>query len=79
MEHEDITRKLARLVAEAEALVKTKASEVEVDEDPHILALTLQIERIIEELDPMVLETFRNNPAKVAEWKKIMALDNDED
>ena len=51
---------------------KTKASEVEVEEDPHILALTLQIERIIEELDPMVLETFRNNPAKVAEWKKIM-------
>ena len=79
MKHEDIIRKLARLTDEAEALVKTKASEVEVEEDPHILALTLEIERIIEELDPMVLETFRNNPAKVAEWKAIMALDDDED
>jgi hypothetical protein len=79
MKHENIIRKLARLTAEAEALAKTNASEMEVDEDPHILALTLEIERIIEELDPMVLETFRNNPAKVAEWKEIMSFDNDED
>jgi hypothetical protein len=79
MEHEDIIRKLARLADEVEALAKTKASEVEVEEDPRIVMLTLEMEKIIEELDPMVLETFRNNPAKVAEWKKIMEFDNDED
>ena len=79
MKHEDIVRKLARLVAETEELTKTKASEVEIEEDPEIAALTLEIEQIIEELDPMVLETFRNNPAKLAEWKSIMALDNEED
>jgi len=79
MEHEDIVRKLGRLVNEADALVKTKTSDVEVEEDPRMLALREEIERIIEELDPIVLETFRNNPAKIAEWKKIMALDEEDD
>jgi len=79
MEHEDIVRKLGRIVNEADALVKTKASEVEVEEDPRIVALMLEIEKIVEELDPIVLETFRHNPAKIAEWKKIMACDQDED
>ena len=78
MEHENIIRKLERLVSEAEALAKEKNSPVEIDEDPRICALMLQAEPLIEELDQIALEMFRSNPEKLAWWKKIMEMDEEE-
>ena len=71
MKHENIVSELERIVAEAEAIAATKADEVEMEEDPRLVALMERAMQIIEELDPLVRETWRIYPDKLAEWNKI--------
>lgn len=77
MKNENIVRTLERLVAEADELSKGK-SEVEIDEDPRICALMVQIDPIIEELDEIVNTAFPNHPEKIAHWKKAMGIEDEE-
>jgi hypothetical protein len=77
MKHENIVRTLERLVAEADALAEGKSS-VEIDEDPRICSLMIQVEPLIEELDNIVNNAFPNHPEKVAHWRKAMGIDQDE-
>ncbi|MDT4968188.1 MAG: hypothetical protein QOJ64_2925 [Acidobacteriota bacterium] len=62
---------------EAEALSEGK-SIVEIEEDPQICGLMLQLESIIEELDQIVLTAFPNHSEKVTLWKKAMGIDADD-
>ena len=78
MKNENIVSMLQRLVAEADALSEGKSS-IEVEEDPRICGLMLQVESIIEELDQIVCTAFPNHPEKVALWKKNMGIDDDDE
>jgi hypothetical protein len=78
MKNENIVSMLERLVTEADALSEGKSS-IEVDEDPRICGLMLQVESIIEELDQIVNTAFPNHPEKVAIWKKNMGLEVDDE
>ena len=78
MKNENIVSMLQRLVTEADALSEGKSS-IEVEEDPRICGLMLQVESIIEELDQIVNTAFPNHPEKVAIWKKNMGIDSDDE
>ena len=78
MKNENIVSMLERLMNEATALSEGKSS-VEVEEDPRICGLMLQVESIIEELDQIVNTAFPNHPKKVAIWKKNMGLEVDDE
>jgi hypothetical protein len=78
MKNENIVAMLERLVTEADALAEGKSS-VEIDEDPMICGLMLQVNSIIEELDQIIHTAFPNHPEKVAIWKKAMGIDDDDD
>lgn len=78
MKNENIVAMLERLVAEADALSAGK-SIVEIEEDPRICGLMLQADSIIEELDQIVHTAFPNHPEKVAIWKKLMGIDEDDE
>jgi hypothetical protein len=78
MKNENIVTMLERLVAEADALSEGK-STVEIEEDPRLCALTLQLESIVEELDQIVTTAFPNHPEKVGIWKKAMGIGSDDD
>jgi hypothetical protein len=78
MKNENIVAMLERLMAEAEVLAEGK-SIVEIDEDPRLCGLMLQVESIIEELDQIILTAFPNHPEKVAIWKKAMGIGEDDD
>ena len=78
MKNENIVSMLERLVTEADALSEGKSS-IEVEEDPRICGLMLQVESIIEELDQIVDTAFPNHPEKVAIWKKNMGIDSDDE
>lgn len=71
MKHENIVGELERIVAEADRIAATKADEVEMEEDPQLVALMERATQIIEELDPLVRETWRIYPDKLAAWNKI--------
>lgn len=82
MKHENIVLELERIVAEANGIVATKSDEVEIEEDPRLVALMERAAQIIEELDPLVRETLRIYPDKMALWDKICAeapLDDEDD
>jgi hypothetical protein len=74
--HENLVNKLERLVTEANALSEGKSS-IEIDEDPRICAIVMQLEPIIEELDLIVNTAFPNHPEKVALLRKRMGMDDD--
>ena len=81
MKHENIVAELERIVAQAERIAATKADEVEMEEDPRLVALMERAAEIIEELDPLVRETLRIYPDKLANWNRICTeypLDEDE-
>jgi len=71
MKHENIISELERIVAEADRIAATKADEVEMEEDPRLVALMERAMQIIEELDPLVRETLRIYPDKLADWNRI--------
>ncbi|MBC8032227.1 MAG: hypothetical protein H7Z16_19240 [Pyrinomonadaceae bacterium] len=45
--------------------------------DPKIVELIEDGMRIVEQLDPIVRETFRDRPAELAEWDSIMHMCDD--
>ena len=75
MKHENIISELERIVAEADRIAATKADEVEMEEDPRLVGLMERAAQIIEELDPLVRETLRIYPDKLAAWNKICEAD----
>jgi hypothetical protein len=58
--------------------VREKATDDE-GIDPHLAQLIAKGMRAIEELDPIVRETFRDDPAALAEWDEIMHMLDDPD
>jgi hypothetical protein len=71
--HENIVGELERIVAEADRIAANKADPVEMEEDPRLVALMERAMQIVEELDPLVRQTLRIYPDKMAEWDRICA------
>lgn len=55
---------------------RTKQQQTGSDEptDPKVVELLARGMKIIEELDPIVRETYRDNPEALAEWEDIMRM-----
>lgn len=53
---------------------KSNQTDADAEGDAKIEALLDKMTRIVEELDPIVRETFRDQPEKLAEWDEIMHM-----
>jgi DNA-binding transcriptional MerR regulator len=79
MLHEILFTRLDVIIKEIARLDKENPTGPDEETDPRIVALLDEAQEIQKELDPLMRETFRNDPAKLAEWESIMHMCDDLD
>lgn len=72
MRHENLFTRLDYIIKEITRLDKENPTGPDEETDPRIVELLDEGMKIQKELDPLMRGTFRNNPAKLAEWDSIM-------
>lgn len=72
MRHENLFSRLDYIIEEVARLDKENPTGPDEETDPRIVELLNEGMEIQKELDPLMRGTFRNNPAKLAEWESIM-------
>ena len=72
MRHENLCTRLNYIIKEVARLDKENPTGPDEETDPRIVELLNEGMKIQKELDPLMRGTFRNNPAKLAEWESIM-------
>jgi hypothetical protein len=75
----DFHKALADLKAKFDRRERENQPDREGDTDPRIRESLERAMRANEELDPIVRETMRDNPAALAEWDEIMHMCDDVD
>ena len=62
-----------------EEMKRAKKQQADSDEptDPKLAELLARGMKIMDELDPIVRETMRDNPEALAEWEDIMSMRDD--
>jgi hypothetical protein len=74
MEHENLVSRLKFVIREIERIDKENHTEPDEPTDPRIVQLIEEGTEIQNELDPIVRETFRNQPEVLKDWDKIMHM-----
>ena len=80
MPNDNLSDKIDRVLKEMERTDRQRRKpqpEPEQESDPVVAALIAKGLKAIEELDPIVRETYRDNPAILAEWDDIMHMRDD--
>jgi len=72
MRHENLFTRLDYIIKEVARLDRENPTGPGEETDPRIVELLNEGMKIQKELDPLMRGTFRNNPAKLAEWESIM-------
>jgi hypothetical protein len=79
MQHENLFSRMDYIIKEIARLDKENPTGPDEETDPRIVQLLKEGMEIQKELDPLMRGTFRNNPAKLAEWDSIMHMCDDLD
>jgi hypothetical protein len=79
MRNENLFTRLDYIIKEIARLDKENPTGPDEETDPRIVELLKEGTEIQKELDPLMRGTFRNNPAKLAEWDSIMHMCDDLD
>jgi hypothetical protein len=80
MKHENLVNKMKFIIREIERIDKENHTEPDEPTDPRIVQLLEEGQEVQNELDPIVRDTFRNQPEILTTWDKIMHMcDDDED
>ncbi|HEY0377750.1 MAG TPA: hypothetical protein VGC87_12565 [Pyrinomonadaceae bacterium] len=79
MRHENLFARMSYLLKEIDRINKENPTGPDEETDPRIVELLKEGMEVQQELDPLVRETFRNNPARLAEWDDIMHMCDDLD
>jgi len=79
MQHENLFSRLNQICDEVVRLNKENPTGPDEETDPRIVRLLAEGQAIQKELDPLVRATYRNHPAKLAEWDIMMHLCDDLD
>jgi hypothetical protein len=74
MGHEPLSRKLDKIVAKAPRSVKEPPPDPEAERERRRAELIEQGMQTVQELDPIVRERYRDDPASLAEWDEIMHM-----
>ena len=80
MPNDNLSDKIDRVLKEMERTDRQRRKPQPAPEqksDPVVAALIAKGLKVIEELDPIVRETYRDNPAILAEWDDIMRMRDD--
>jgi hypothetical protein len=77
MKHENLFSRMRYVCEEIARLDKEFPSGNDEPTHPRIKELLREGEEIQKELDPLMRGTFRDNPAKLAEWDEIMHMCDD--
>jgi hypothetical protein len=79
MKNENLFSRMDFILREIDRIDKENHTEPDEPTDPRIVELLEEGKRIQNELDPLMRETFRNRPEKLAEWDEIMHMCDDDD
>jgi hypothetical protein len=77
MKNEDLFARMGFICSEIERIDKENPTKPDEPSDPRIVELLEEGKRIQSEMDPLMRETFRNRPEKLAEWDEIMHMCDD--
>jgi hypothetical protein len=77
MNHEKLFEQLDKVLNEIDRLDKENPTGPDEETDPRIVKLLDEADRITNELDPIIRETFQDDPEKLAEWDEIMRMRDD--
>jgi hypothetical protein len=72
MKNEDPFSRMDSVISEIDRINKKKYPGPEEPPDPHTEKLLAEAGEALDKLDPIVRETFRDEPDKLAEWDDIM-------
>jgi hypothetical protein len=79
MRHEELFSKMNRIIDEIERIDREEPTGPDGETNPRIVELLKEGEKVQRELDPLVRETFRDDPAILAEWDSVMSPRDDLD
>ena len=80
MKNENLVSRMKFIIREIERIDKENHTEPDEPTDPRIVQLLEEGAEVQNELDPIVRDTFRNQPEILKTWDKIMHMcDHDED
>lgn len=68
----EVSARVGSLVKELKKLEQEKPTVPEEETDPRIVELLAEATTLIDQLDPIVRETFKDDPKTLAEWDDIM-------
>lgn len=74
MKNGDPFRNMDSIIKEIKKLDRKNPTDPDEEEDPRVAELIAEGLKLVNELDPIVRETFRDNPAALAEWDEIMRM-----
>ena len=77
MQKDNLLKEMNRVIAEIQRIDQENPTGPNEKGDPRIDALIAEGLRIQNELDPIMRELFRDNPAALAEWDEIMHMCDD--
>ena len=77
MQKDNLLREMNRVIAEIQRIDQENPTGPNEKGDPRIDALLTEAEGIQNELDPIMRELYRDNPARLAEWDEIMHMCDD--
>jgi hypothetical protein len=74
MNAHDMFKRIGEIVDEVKRLDKENPTGPDEETDPRIVSLLDEARRLRLRLDPIVRETYRDDPASLAEWVEIMQM-----
>ena len=77
MKADELFARIHEIVEEVARLDREHPTGPDEETDPRIVALLAEALKIQQQLDPIVREKYRNNPASLAEWDEIMHMCDD--
>jgi hypothetical protein len=74
MKNDNLFSKIGRIIEEIQRIDKENPTGPDEETDPRIVALLDEGVKTINELDPIIRETFRNDYATLSHWDKITQI-----
>lgn len=79
MTPEQLFMRLSEIIKEIQRVDQEHPTGPDEESDPRIKELIAEGIKVQQQLDPMMREIYRDNPAKLAEWDEIMHMCDDLD
>ena len=79
MNEEELFKRIGVIIAKVQRLDRENPTGPDGEDDPRIEQLLDEADRITKQLDPLMRERYRDDPAKLAEWDEIIHMCDDLD